>query len=77
MTAKGRKFWDSLQPKIYEFYRQAMEGFRFDDKVALVHFLNRLNEGMRAVSVDNAFRASEAADADVGTREGPARSLRT
>jgi DNA-binding MarR family transcriptional regulator len=51
LTAKGRNFWDNLQDSIYEFYRQAMEGFRFDDKVALVHFLNRLNEGMRAVSL--------------------------
>ena len=46
LTPEGRAFWDSLQPRIYEFYRQAADGMRFDDKVALVHFLNRLNEGM-------------------------------
>jgi DNA-binding MarR family transcriptional regulator len=51
MTPKGRQFWNSLQPRIYEFYWQAMERFRFDDKVALVHFLNRLNDGMKSVSL--------------------------
>jgi len=49
LTPEGRAAWDALQPKIYDFYRQALEGFRFDDKVSLVHFLNRLNEGMRSV----------------------------
>lgn len=51
LTPEGRKAWNELQPKIYEFYTQALDGFRFDDKVTLVHFLNRLNEGMRDVSL--------------------------
>jgi DNA-binding MarR family transcriptional regulator len=51
LTAKGRAFWDGLQPKIYEFYRQALAGFGFDDKVALVHFLNQLNKGMDQVNL--------------------------
>lgn len=51
LTPEGRKAWNGLQPKIYEFYSQALDSFRFDDKVALVHFLNRLNEGMREVSL--------------------------
>ncbi|RQR63131.1 MarR family transcriptional regulator [Burkholderia sp. Bp9002] len=51
MTPQGRAFWDSLQPKIYEFYRQALARFRFDDKVSLVHFLNQLNRGMDEVDL--------------------------
>ena len=51
LTSKGRKIWDSLQPKIYEYYQQALEAIRFDDKVALVHFLNKLNDGMKQVSL--------------------------
>ena len=39
LTPEGRAAWDALQPKIYEFYRQTLEGFRFDDKVSLGHFL--------------------------------------
>jgi DNA-binding MarR family transcriptional regulator len=42
LTPQGRRFWVSLQPKIYEFYRQAMLQFRFDDSIAFVHYLNRL-----------------------------------
>ncbi|WP_321965021.1 MarR family transcriptional regulator [Paraburkholderia sp. J7] len=52
LTPVGHKFWNSLQPKIYEFYRQALAGFRFDDKVSLVHFLNQLNQGMCDVNLD-------------------------
>ena len=66
MTAKGREFWNTLQPRIYEFYRQALASFGFDDKVSLVHFLNQLNAGLAGVHMD----------ADPGTQapEEPARS---
>jgi DNA-binding MarR family transcriptional regulator len=58
LTTEGRKFWDSLQPKIYEFYRQAVEALRFDDKVALVHFLNQLNDGLSKVSLASTATAN-------------------
>jgi DNA-binding MarR family transcriptional regulator len=51
LTDQGRQFWDSMQPKIYEFYRQAAINLRFDDKVAMVHYLNRLNGGMGNVDL--------------------------
>lgn len=51
LTSKGRAFWANLQPKIYEFYRQSLDGFRFDDKVSFVHFVNRLNEGLKTVDL--------------------------
>ncbi|MBS0368891.1 MAG: MarR family transcriptional regulator [Proteobacteria bacterium] len=51
LTPKGREFWNSLQPGLYEFYRLSLAGFRFDDKVSFVHFLNRLNEGMKSVDL--------------------------
>lgn len=51
LTTKGRSFWTSLQPKIYEFYRQALEGIRFDDKVMFVHLLNTLNTQMKQVDL--------------------------
>lgn len=53
LTPQGREFWNSLQPKIYEFYRQAMADFRFDDKVSFVHYLNRVREGMEKVDLSN------------------------
>jgi DNA-binding MarR family transcriptional regulator len=51
LTTKGRSFWTSLQPKIYEFYRQALQDIRFDDKVMFVHLLNTLNTQMRQVDL--------------------------
>lgn len=42
LTPEGRAFWKSLQPKIYKFYQQAMMQFRFDDSVAFVHYLNKV-----------------------------------
>lgn len=54
LTPQGRAFWTSLQPKIYEFYRQALASFRFDDKVSLVHFLNQINAGMASINFEGA-----------------------
>ncbi|MDK9714724.1 MAG: MarR family transcriptional regulator [Sulfuritalea sp.] len=51
LTSQGRDYWDNLQPKIYEFYRQSLEGFKFDDKVSFLHFLNRLNDGMKTIDL--------------------------
>lgn len=51
LTANGRQFWNSLLPKIYEFYGQVMKDFRFDDKVAVVHFLNLTHQGLLNVSL--------------------------
>lgn len=32
-------------------YERALESFRFDDKVATVHFLKRLQQNMRSVEL--------------------------
>jgi DNA-binding MarR family transcriptional regulator len=51
LTPQGRRLWATLQPKIYEFYRQAMLQFRFDDSVAFVHYLNRLQADLLEVKL--------------------------
>ena len=51
LTPQGRRFWSSLQPKIYEFYRHAMVQFRFDDSIAFVHYLNRLQADLLEVKL--------------------------
>lgn len=71
LTAKGRIFWNALQPKIYEFYRQALEGLRFDDKVALLHFINKLNEGMISVSLSGSSSTPTNAEKTVSISEQP------
>lgn len=59
LTPKGRVFWEGLQPGIYEFYRQSLDGLRFDDKVSFLYFLNRLNEGMKGVNLSREVKPSE------------------
>jgi DNA-binding MarR family transcriptional regulator len=51
MTKEGWKFWNELQPRIFEFYEQVISDFRFDDKVACVHFLNKLQTKLRGVEL--------------------------
>lgn len=51
LTAEGRRFWDELQTGIREFYRQALLEFRFDDKVSLVHYLNKLQAGLSNIQI--------------------------
>lgn len=69
LTTQGRAFWDSLQPRIYEFYRQALANFRFDDKVSLVHFLNQLNNGMNGVNLGDALSIGEASEAEISAHD--------
>ncbi len=52
MLPPGRAFWDGIQPRIYEFYRQAVASFRFDDKISLLHLINQLNDGMSKVALE-------------------------
>lgn len=51
LLPSGRAFWNDIQPRIYEFYRQAVANFRFDDKIALLHHINQLNDGMSKVDL--------------------------
>ena len=51
LTTQGRRRWSSLQPKIYEFYRQAMVQFRFDDSISFVHYLNKLQADLLRVKL--------------------------
>ncbi|MDB5917878.1 MAG: MarR family transcriptional regulator [Massilia sp.] len=59
LTPQGIEYWESLVPGIYEFYRQALEGLRFDDKVSFLHFLNRLNDGMKKVDLSQKEKPSK------------------
>lgn len=52
LTEQGKTYWDSLQPRIYEFYRQGLGSFGFDDSVSLLHFLNKLQGNLAKVSLE-------------------------
>lgn len=51
LTDTGKAFWDSLQERIYQFYQQALQGFSFDDSVALLHLLNKLHVDLAKVAL--------------------------
>jgi DNA-binding MarR family transcriptional regulator len=51
-TPAGLKFWSELQKRIYLFYDQATSAFRFDERVALVHYLNGLQQQLIKVQLD-------------------------
>lgn len=51
LTRSGHAFWTALQPRIYEFYRQALQDLGFDSKVSFVHGLNQLNKAMKQVKL--------------------------
>ncbi|NHC02692.1 MarR family transcriptional regulator [Acinetobacter sp. 187] len=52
LTEKGQQAWVKLQTKISQFYQQTFEGFSFDDMVTFVHLINKLNESMAQVHID-------------------------
>lgn len=54
LLPEGRDFWEALQPRIYEFYRQALRNFRFDDSVSFVHYLNLLQVDISSVELPEA-----------------------
>jgi DNA-binding MarR family transcriptional regulator len=57
LTADGFAFWKELRERIFQFYDQAVSGFKFDDRVALAHYLNSLQGLLTKVSLDRPSRA--------------------
>lgn len=51
LTEQGKAYWNTLQPRIYDFYRQALSSFGFDDSVSLLHFLNKLQADLANVEL--------------------------
>jgi DNA-binding MarR family transcriptional regulator len=51
MTEEGRAFWARLREPIYAFYHQAAAAFRFDERVALLHYLNELQRDLSRVDL--------------------------
>lgn len=47
ITEKGQKLWGVITPLISQFYEDAAEGLSYDDKISIVHFLNKLLGNMK------------------------------
>jgi DNA-binding MarR family transcriptional regulator len=51
LTPKGRKFWNELSERIFEFYDQAAARLKYEERVALLHHLNGLQRNLLAVDL--------------------------
>jgi DNA-binding MarR family transcriptional regulator len=60
LTDTGKAFWDSLQERIQTFYELGLKSFSFDDGISLLHFLNKLQDDMAAISLGNEQQDDEA-----------------
>lgn len=53
LTAEGIKVWDKLQVDFFNFYGQALNKISFDDVVTLIHLLNKVNDGLKSIKIEN------------------------
>ena len=56
LTREGFAFWADLRERIFQFYDQAAAGFKFDDRVALAHYLNELQRDLTKVRLEQPRR---------------------
>ncbi|SEH88082.1 MarR family transcriptional regulator [Tardiphaga sp. OK245] len=52
LTPEGFAFWKELRERIFQFYDQAVSSFKFDNRVALAHYLNELQNSLTEVSLE-------------------------
>ena len=64
MTEFGRKVWiDQAQPKIFEYYDQALAGFSINDSAHMLHYLLRMLENMKRLDDPEALADENAPEA--------------
>lgn len=55
MTSDGFQAWDKLQDNFFNFYGQALkQNSLLDDVVTLIHLLNKVNDGLKNIQLENA-----------------------
>jgi DNA-binding MarR family transcriptional regulator len=52
MTPSGRRYWTETVERICEFYEQAAANFSFDDRIALIHYMNLLQKDLGKVKLE-------------------------
>lgn len=53
LTVIGKQHWLDLQTNFFQFYQKAMQGFSVDDLASLIHLLNKLNNGLKQIHIDD------------------------
>lgn len=62
LTPKGRALWDeNMHPVIADFYDAALAGFSTDDKIHMIHYLDKMLGNFKAIDPESA-PAGNAAD---------------
>lgn len=61
LTREGALFWAELRERIFQFYDQGLSGFRFDDRVALAHYLNEVQRLLTGVRLQTPRRTRKKA----------------
>lgn len=46
LSAEGERLWAQLQEPIHRFYDQALKDLSFDDRLAFIHYFNKLQANM-------------------------------
>lgn len=46
LSGKGAELWEALASPIHTFYDEALKGFSFDDRLAFIHYISRLQRNM-------------------------------
>ncbi|WP_431862511.1 MarR family winged helix-turn-helix transcriptional regulator [Azospirillum sp.] len=46
LSAKGAELWAALAAPIHAFYGEALKDFSFDDRLAFIHYISRLQRNM-------------------------------
>lgn len=50
LTAKGRSLWDEeMRPVISDYYSSALAGFSTDDKIHMLHYLDKMLGNFKAI----------------------------
>jgi DNA-binding MarR family transcriptional regulator len=60
LTTKGRDLWDAnMRPVIADFYRGALAGFSTEDRIHMVHYLDKMLANFKAIDLDERSEAAE------------------
>jgi hypothetical protein len=46
LSRKGVELWTELAAPIRVFYEQALKGLSFDDRIAFIHYITRMQRNM-------------------------------
>jgi DNA-binding MarR family transcriptional regulator len=63
LTTKGRDLWDAnMRPVIADFYREALAGFSTEDRIHMVHYLDKMLGNFKAIDLAAGAERPEAAE---------------